>query len=401
MNMRNSCTTDGSSALWREINPAFLRLQGIPAEAVPADTTQAVYMELLRGFDAITSCEMKDFYKFKIGLRRLDADVLARPDLSLLHEAFLAWVEFEYATARSLLAQHVAAFPTDVMALYFLHMLDFSIGKTTELVEELAYCDRYISTWHELHPFYLAIKSFVLCENRQIGEALAIGLESVELDPLNIYGIHAVAHALHEQERWSELSAYLNKRKSDWVDNPGMRMHVYWHLAIAYERADETARAIGAFEELYALKASPFAKQDLDAVAFLWRLRLKQPAEQRFADVWKRLAFLWSGSISSSTSYFHKLHAALAFCASGQPFLIDKLLAESDGFGIERATQEVGIEVLQAIQLFARRRYSECAVTLKRCQRQWPLLGGSRAQREILSLTMDAAEDYAEALNCA
>jgi hypothetical protein len=401
MDLRTRCITDGSSALWPEINPAFLRQQGVPVSAVPSDPAQAVYLEFLKGVDAITSCEVKDFYKFRIALRGVDREAASRPELIFLHQAFLAWVEFDYEAARALLGRHVSVFPTDVIGLYFLHMLDFSTGKTTALMDDLAYCDRHITKEHGLYPFYLAIKSFVHCEDQRFAEAYALGRISVALDPLNIYGVHAVAHALHEQERWADLCNFLTTRKADWVGNPGMRMHVYWHLAVAYERSGSTAMAIEAFQALCALKQSPFAKQDLDAVAFLWRLRLKQPADLRFVSEWRQLAALWSGSIGSSTSYFHKLHAALAFCASSQPFLIDKLMAESDGFGIERATHEVGMEVLEAIRLFARRHYGDCAGGLKRCQGRWHLLGGSRAQREILSLTAEAAEGYSRALNFA
>ena len=62
----------GMSSLWPEINIPFLSLQGIPDHAIPPHRIQKIYRELLIGFDALTSCELKEFYKFKLFLQKLD-----------------------------------------------------------------------------------------------------------------------------------------------------------------------------------------------------------------------------------------------------------------------------------------------------------------------------------------
>ncbi|MCC8457885.1 tetratricopeptide repeat-containing protein [Photorhabdus luminescens] len=382
--------SDGSSSIWPEINSTFLSLRGFSDEFIPMNDTQRTYKKLLMGFDAITSCEMKELYKFKITLTQMNEHDLSLPELCLIHKAFSAWVKFDYDNARSLLTQHIRAYPSDIVALFFIHMLDFCTGKTTNLRSLLLYCDEHIVSTHYLYPYYLSIKSFVLCEAQCFDDALEVGFKSVKLMPDNIYGIHAVAHALHELGRWKELCHFLTNCKEHWITNAGMGMHVYWHLAIAYERSDEITLALQAFDELYALKDNPFAKQDLDAVEFLWQLRLKS-ADTNFQPIWERLAVLWTGSISSSTSYFHKIHAALAFSATNQSFLIEKLIAESDGFGIEPDTHSTGIDVLKAILLFTSRHYEECLNKLRLSYEKWPLLGGSRAQREILEQTMEYA----------
>ncbi|MEE3632829.1 tetratricopeptide repeat protein [Pseudomonas sp. AL 58] len=382
--------TEGVSALWPEINGPFLSLRGMADAYHPEDEIQKTYKQLLAGFDAITGCEMKELYRFRIALDQMSEQTTSIPEIFLIHKAFTAWVNFEYDLARMLFTQHIRAYPSDIIALFFLHMLDFCTGKTTNLNSVLAFCDNHISKTHYLYSYYLSMKSFVLCENQCFDDALEVGFESIKLLPDNIYGIHAVAHALHEMGRWKELSSFLTSCKVHWIENSGMRMHVYWHLAIAYERCNEITLAFQAFEELYALKDSPFAKQDLDAVGFLWRLRLKS-TDSGFNAVWERLALLWTGSICASTSYFHKIHAALAFSATNQPLFIEKQIAESDGFGIEPETHRTGVNVLKGILLFTLERYNESFELLYNSRNQWPLLGGSRAQREILELTLEYA----------
>ncbi len=392
MNASSFAATDGASTLWPEVNGHFLSLRGIPDSLQPLDRSQAVYRQILVGFDAVTSCELKDLYKFTLCLQQLDKDETQRPELRQLVAAFQAWVRFDYAAARRHFSQHLRQYPTDVVALFCAHMFDFCTSQTPELMSDLALFDEHIDASHPLYSYYLGIKAFVHVEAGQPQPALRLGLESLRHCPDNIYGIHAVAHALHERECWQELCIFLEQCRAQWIDNAGMRMHVYWHLAIAYEKSEQAERSVETFHEMYALKDSLFAKQDLDAVAFLWRYRLRHPEDRRFDKEWRKLAGLWSGSIGSSMSYFHRLHAALAFAASEQPFLIEKLIAESDGFGLDAATHQTGIAVLQAILDFAHGRYDDCLRRLRGQQSRWDVLGGSRAQRELLPLTLQACE---------
>jgi hypothetical protein len=167
-----------------------------------------------------------------------------------------------------------------------------------------------------------------------------------------------------------------------------MRIHISWHLAIAYEKNHLTVQSLHTFHEMYALKDHFLAKQDLDAVAYLWRYHLKHPDDRQFSALWQKLACLWSGSIGTSMSYFHQLHAALAFAACHHILLIKKLIAENDGFGIYPSAHKVGKKILQAIFFFAQSKYQACYQQLKKTQNQWPILGGSKAQRELLLLTM-------------
>lgn len=399
MNASPFAATDGASTLWPAINGHFLSLKGIPDSLLPQNRAQAVYRQLLMGFDAITSCELKDLYKFTLCLQQLDKAETERPELRTLVAAFQSWVSFDYAAARRHFRQHLHRYPTDVIALFCAHMFDFCASQTPELMPDLALFDQHIDDRHPLYSYYLGVKAFVHVEAGRAQPALKLGLDSLRHCPDNIYGIHAVAHALHEQQCWEELCLFLEQCREQWIDNAGMRMHVYWHLAIAYEKSEQTELAVRTFREMYALKDSLFAKQDLDAVAFLWRHRLRHPDDSRFDDQWRQLAGLWSGSIGSSMSYFHRLHAALAFAASGQPFLIEKLIAECDGFGLDRDTHHTGIAVLQAILDFAHGRYEACLNKLNEQQPRWGVLGGSRAQRELLPLTLQACKQRRETAN--
>ncbi|KMW71190.1 hypothetical protein TI10_21530 [Photorhabdus luminescens subsp. luminescens] len=92
----------------------FLSLRGVSDEFIPINDTQRTYKKLLMGFDAITSCEIKELYKFKITLTQINEHGLSLPEICLIHKAFSAWVKFDYENARSLLAQYIRAYPSDI-----------------------------------------------------------------------------------------------------------------------------------------------------------------------------------------------------------------------------------------------------------------------------------------------
>ena len=391
-NSEHASRADGCCRLWPDVNTHFLSLKGLPPDAVPRTAAQQVLHPLLVGFDAIAGCELKEFYRFKMHLQRLPEAPVACPELLQVVAAFRCWVDFDYSGARALFIAHLHEYPGDVLTVFFVHMLDFCTGKTCDLVDVFEICDSSVDATHPLSSFYLGIKSFVLCERVEFEQARVLGLQAVAQRPDNIYAIHGVVHALHEQQQWAALCEFLEGCKDNWAFNPGMRMHIYWHLAIAYLMSSQYELSTATFREFYALKDFRYAKQDLDAVGFLWRLKLQNLEDRQFDELWQDLSILWSGSIGTSTSHFHNMHAAFAFAAADRPLLIDKLIAESDGFGIEPATQQVGVDVLNAIAFFARGAYAECYQILAASQSVWLRLGGSRAQRELLMKTMNMAQ---------
>ncbi|SJN56202.1 hypothetical protein VR7878_01648 [Vibrio ruber DSM 16370] len=398
-------STDGVSSLWPEINGYFLSFQEIPTHCQPKNKTQQTFYQLLAGFDGTTSCEIREFYRFNLHLAQMNWREIQRPEFKLIYQACEAWTRFQYEQAYTLMRVHLKRFPTDVIALYILHMFEFCTGRTTRLIDVLEQCEAALPRTHNLYPFYLAIKSFVLCECQQYEQALTAGWASIEARPENVYGIHAVVHALHETGQWGQIIEFLNHRASSWMNNPGMKIHICWHLVIAYEQNQMPEAALETFHTLCAMKETPFAKQDLDAVGFLWRLHLKYTdhgSQIQWQKQWQKLATLWTGVIENSVSYLHKLHAALSFSATQQPFLIEKLIAECDGFGIAPQTHRTGVAILRAIHQFTLGQYQTCLSELEQSQPSWHLIGGSNAQRDILRLTKAYAEQHVQhALNIA
>ncbi len=85
---------------------------------------------------------------------------------------------------------------------------------------------------------------------------------------------------------------------------------------------------------------------------------------------------------------------ALAFTATEQPKLIEKLLSECDEMGFDTLTHRTGILVLKGLLEFALDNPVACQRALRSSRPYWDLLGGSHAQRELLDITLNACDTH-------
>lgn len=349
---------------------------------------QARHADLFLNFDMLTSCNLRDFARVSLYLKA-NGDALCEAEpLRLIVQALGHWASFDYPAARRDFVAHIARYDCDVLAIFMLHMLDFCTGRTVELIDVLDRADERALAEGSLYPYYLAIKSFVLCERGDYDSALAYGLASFGLERDNIYAVHAITHAYHEMKDDASIIAFLREHEHDWIDNPGMRMHVYWHKAIAELGQGQPGSARASFDYFASMRACSHADQDLDIVGFLWRHKMAYPNDHRYDALWRQLADRWTGCIGASISYFHDLHAALCFCAANKPFLIKKMIYRSDGVGVPYDAHQVGVAILTAVYHYSAGNYAETVSILESTLAQWPKIGGSGAQRELLSLTL-------------
>jgi hypothetical protein len=369
----------------------FLALHDL-SQSIEAETElQQQLREIFIHFDLLTSCNLRDFLRAKTFFTSLRMMSKQGDFLDNLVGALQCWSELEYSSAKHFFTEHINNHPCDIAAIFMLHMLDFCCGSTSDLLPLTQNLDTEIPKSHPLYSYYLAIKSFVMCESGYHEEALEIGLESCNLITDNIYGIHAVAHAYHEMNQHEQILNFLKRTKPVWIANPGMQMHVCWHVALAELSLFSVDKAKEAFRTFYAMKTAPDKEQDLDAVGFLWRYKLCFPEDRQYDNVWMQLADNWTGCVGASTSYFHDVHAALVFSAVHKPFLIRKLITRSDGAGIPEGAHAVGLDILRAVYHYSIGQYYECAKLLIGTKNEWYKIGGSNAQRDLLRITLQDA----------
>ena len=286
-------------------------------------------------------------------------------------------------------------YPQDLLALQVGHQIDFFTGHSRMLRDRIA---RAESHWHPGmpgRPAVLAMLSFGLEETADYARAEKLGRLSVELEPRDAWGWHAVAHVMEMQGRRREGIAWLNQDTPAWSEGSFFAIHNWWHLALFHLGLDQIEQAMALLDQRVLESASPLALDLIDGSALLWRLQLRGVS---VGDRWDALASRWAAVCDTSTYAFNDLHAMMALVRADRmgdaARLLDAqqqaLAAGDDNVGF---LNDVGLSATQAIQHFAMGRHAEAAQLLRRVRPVAARFGGSHAQRDLLDLTLiEAAE---------
>jgi len=261
-----------------------------------------------------------------VALNELEAAKNARPPSTPREQHYIAALEAALAgqvpTAVTHYQQILIDHPHDLFALRLAQSELFWIGEVgwmRDLSESVA------SHWNVDVPgysSYLAIRSFGLEENGDFDLAEKYGRESINLDPTDCWGAHAIAHVLIMQGRLDDGVSWLSNLNGNWSAANHIVHHLWWHLALFHlERSDYEASL-----ELYdhrlrdldspLMQAMPDFYVDIqNDTALLQRLELRGVD---IGDRWQPIADLAKVRIGNHCSPFTSAHCALALAAAGR-----------------------------------------------------------------------------------
>ncbi|MCW5663233.1 MAG: tetratricopeptide repeat protein [Piscinibacter sp.] len=307
-----------------------------------------------------------------------------------------AWVGQGMAVGNRRLDRHVVDHPRDLFAIQLAHLGDLMLGRTAMLRDRIA---RVIGRWSDGdpgHPFLLAMQAFGLEENGAYAQAEALALRALERDADNSWAVHAVAHVHETSGRPHAGAQWLEHTRPRWCSDNILSVHHHWHLALFRLEHDGPQAALALYDEAIAPTPESLAMNLSDATALLWRLTLQgTDAGTR----WDNLAQRWLQRAAWGRTAFTDLHAALCLAVAGRD-------ADNEAFGA--ALQDVpGVDggavpwqlvVRPARQAFAdyvAGDYRACADRLLALLPRADAVGGSHAQRELLTLTARRAAEHA------
>jgi len=288
-------------------------------------------------------------------------------------------------------------YPRDALALQAGHAIDFFTGDSRMLRDRIA---RALPAWGRGVTGYhavLGMHAFGLEETGDYARAEGQGRLSVELEPRDGWGQHAVAHVMEMQDRRREGIAWMRDNVDGWSRESFFAVHNWWHLALFHLGLDETDEVLALFDGPIYGKTSPVILEMVDASALLWRLHL------RGVDVgnrWKVLADQWTPVATAGNYAFNDMHAMMAFVGAGRSEAADAVLevqpAAQAGPGDNAAfTREVGSAATRAIKAFGDGDYAQTVELLRPIRNTAHRFGGSHAQRELIDLTLIEAAQRA------
>ena len=326
------------------------------------------------------------------------AAALPADEREAMHVAAVGrWCEGRWHEAGRILEDLSIRFPHDLLALQMGHLIDFFTGRSRMLRDRIA---RAESHWHDGMPgrhAVLSMLAFGLEETADYARAEKAGRRSVELEPRDAWGWHAVAHVMEMQNRRADGIAWLAPHSAHWSEGNFFAIHNWWHLALFHLGLDQVDEVMSLLDQRVLGTASPVVVDMIDASALLWRLQLRGVP---VGDRWLPLAERWLALGSDSTYAFNDMHAMMALVGADRTGEASRLLAaqrhalarDDDNRAFLR---EVGLPATEAIHDFALGRFAEAAEKLRQVRPVAATFGGSHAQRDLIDLTLIAAAERA------
>jgi hypothetical protein len=344
----------------------------------------------------LTSTDADDVAAARAASAKLSAT--AANDRELAHAAAVdAWVNGDWLGASSRLDDLLVFWPADVLALMIGHQLDFFLGDAGNLRDRPLRSLPQFPSDHPHAAFVRGMAAFGLEESGHYGSALDKGLAAVEVNPDDVWAIHAVVHTYEMQGRVDEGIRFLDSDATKWESGNMFTAHNWWHFALYELESGHIDRALAIYDaEIHHAQSAGVPIEMLDASALLWRLMLDG------ADTGARfgaLADCWAAKSSGEPWYaFNDLHAAMAFVGAGRRTDALQLIQSRQQWLISntntgpatnvRMTAEIGLPSCRAALAFVDGRYDAVIDELLPIRRVFQHFGGSHAQRDALQRTL-------------
>ncbi len=298
--------------------------------------------------------------------------------------ALRAAAKGDYRAAREHYERRLRAEPLDFLALWAMQIIDYYLGEPEALRERV---ERVLPAWSPEAPGYhavLAMLAFGLEECGDYTAAEQTARRALELEPRDRRALHALLHVFEMRGQPENGLRCIAGRES-------LLNHLWWHAALFHLQAGRPDAALGLYERRMRLAALPDL---IDASALLWRLSLAGVEVHAW---FAALAGQWQPHAEDGYCAFNDLHAVMAFVGAQRWRLAEtviatqeRCLARRQGANFEM-TRLVGLPACRAIVAFGRGEHRLAERLLRALPPVAHRLGGSHAQRDVLTLTRAAA----------
>ena len=308
------------------------------------------------------------------------------------HLAALAnLVEGGRAAAVAVLDRHLMRYPFDLVAHQAAALMDGFLGRFPWIRERSA---RALPFWSKDQPGYATLLAFHGFGSEEAGDYARAEdelREAAALEPLSFWPHHTVAHVMEMTGRPEDGLGWMVAREALW-SGPGHmnEVHIWWHKALFHLELGQYGAALALYDGPIRATQRPLALSLTNASALLWRL---DTLGCDIGDRWQEQADLWQGHADGKCLVFADIHAAMAELRSGREELVERRLAamrETAASDVEAASlyRTVGIPIVEGLAAFHRGAWAEAIEALLPVRIGLWQIGGSHAQRDVVSWTL-------------
>ena len=299
----------------------------------------------------------------------------------------------EWSAAATALDRHNADHPHDIVALQAGHLIDFYRANARNLRDRLA---RVLPKWQADRPGYsilVGMHAFGLEETGDYGRAEEAGRMALDLQPLDAWAHHAVAHVMEMQGRAEDGIGWMIAREPHWSgDDNFFRVHNWWHRALCHLDLGQADQVLALYDGPIRNDRSLVALDMVDASALLWRLHL---TGHDVADRWQELAAAWDNHADGRTYPFNDWHAVMAYLGAGRTREAERIVecfrAPGGATEVDAWGRKTALPLVEGFVAFWRGDYEAAAGRLHGARQIANSFGGSHAQRDIIDWTLTEA----------
>lgn len=290
--------------------------------------------------------------------------------------------------------EHLTDYPRDAFVLApacgVFGTIGFS-GRIDREAEQLAFLEP-LATHYGDDWWFQTVHAFALVETGAWERGRDLAQRSLEQRPSNSHGAHTLVHALYEEGADEEALAFM----SDWMpsaDRQGLlHCHVSWHYALLLLTDGQHDAAIQTLEDgcFPPSTESPSINVFTDASSFLWRAELAGVPRSR--GHWETIRDYYEESFRRPI-VFVDAHAGLAYAALGEDEKLSACIGQLQELGeAGRLPAETTAATLtRGYEAYAAGSWSTAIEILEPLMDQVVRIGGSRAQRDLITNTLLAA----------
>ncbi|UCH72615.1 MAG: tetratricopeptide repeat protein [Rhodospirillales bacterium] len=284
--------------------------------------------------------------------------------------------------------------PLDILALKLVNHLYFYLGDSLNVRDSVA---RVLYAWNAEtpgHGFVLGMYAFGLEECGDYVGADAVGQQAIEINPADVWAIHAVLHVMEMQGRHREGTDLLKTSESVWSRCNNFANHMWWHGALLLMDLERYHAVIDGYDNRIRAERTDHYLDIANATSLLWRL---EEAGIDVGDRWGELADKAEARSRDHLLPFADVHFMMALAADGRTEVAETMLqsmmasaAKGDGVAAI-VTRDIGVPLCAALRAYADQDYQRVVELLEPIRYDLKYLGGSHAQQDLFHRTLVSA----------
>jgi len=286
---------------------------------------------------------------------------------------------------------HLSSHPRDALVLSLLlgafGLYAFS-GRADHDQARVTLCES-LAKHYEGDWWFAGYMGWALTEAGRRDEGLRWTELALERRPRNANAAHALAHARFDRGEIQEGRRFIEAFLPDYERSGLLNDHLSWHLALFALEQDDLPTALAIYDTRLKPEAStaPPLNAMTDAASLLWRIGLRKDAPDGLP--WRDVADHAQARFPNAGFPFADIHMAMLEVMSGEGGKLARRITALESLlaGGRLPAGPVVPGLCRGIAAFASGAYDEAAQTLVPLLAEVVRLGGSGAQRDMISDT--------------